>query len=87
MLKRFLLGCIRIYKLTLSPLFAGSCRYVPGCADYMSEAIERHGVIRGGWLGTKRLCRCHPFGGHGYDPVPTHVNHRGHGGRGASFSH
>ena len=65
------LGAIPAYQLTLSPFFAGSCRYVPGCADYMSESIARHGVVRGGWLGTKRLCRCHPFGGHGYAPVPT----------------
>ena len=56
----------------LSPLFAGSCRYTPGCADYMSESIARFGVFRGGWIGTKRLCRCHPLGGHGYDPVPRH---------------
>jgi putative membrane protein insertion efficiency factor len=59
------LALIRVYKVTLSPLFAGSCRYTPGCADYMS----------GGWLGTKRLCRCHPFGGHGYDPVPQSLSH------------
>jgi putative membrane protein insertion efficiency factor len=65
---------IRLYKVTLSPLFAGSCRYMPGCADYMSEAITRFGVVRGGWLGTKRLCRCHPFGGHGYDPVPQQIS-------------
>ena len=70
MLKRIALSFIRIYKVTLSPLFAGSCRYVPGCADYMSESIERYGVMRGGWMGTKRICRCHPLGGHGYDPVP-----------------
>lgn len=69
-MRRLALSLIRAYKLVLSPLFAGSCRYMPGCADYMSEAITRFGVIRGGWLGTKRLCRCHPFGGHGYDPVP-----------------
>jgi len=67
---RTALALIRVYKIVLSPLFAGSCRYVPGCADYMTESITRHGVVRGGWLGTKRLCRCHPFGGHGYDPVP-----------------
>lgn len=67
---RAALGLIRAYKVTLSPWFAGSCRYVPGCADYMSESIARFGVLRGGWLGTRRLCRCHPFGGHGYDPVP-----------------
>ncbi len=64
------LALVRLYKLTLSPLFAGSCRYMPGCADYMTEAVTRHGFVRGGWLGTKRLCRCHPFGGHGFDPPP-----------------
>ena len=67
---RTALALIRVYKLALSPLFAGSCRYIPGCADYTSEAIARFGFARGGWIGAKRLCRCHPFGGHGYDPVP-----------------
>jgi uncharacterized protein len=62
---------IRAYKLLLSPLFTGSCRFVPSCATYSSEAIARFGVVRGGWLGAKRLCRCHPFGGHGLDPVPN----------------
>ena len=68
---RIALAFIRVYKIVLSPLFAGSCRYTPGCADYMSESISRFGVVRGGWLGTKRLGRCHPFGGHGFDPVPA----------------
>ena len=68
---RIALLFIRAYKITLSPLFTGSCRYTPGCADYMSESITRYGVFRGGWIGTRRLCRCHPFGGHGYDPVPV----------------
>ena len=72
MLKGVALSLLRIYKLTLSPFFAGSCRYTPGCADYMREAIERHGLLHGGWMGTKRVCRCHPLGGHGYDPVPAH---------------
>ena len=71
---RTALALIRVYKIVLSPLFAGSCRYTPGCADYMSESISRFGFIRGGWLGTKRLCKCHPLGGHGFDPVPTDVN-------------
>jgi uncharacterized protein len=75
---------IRLYKVTLSPLFAGSCRYTPGCADYMSESITRFGLLRGGWMGTKRLCRCHPFGGHGFDPVPTIVNPGARGDHGAS---
>jgi hypothetical protein len=83
-MRNLALALIRIYKVMLSPLFAGSCRYTPGCADYMSESIARYGVVRGGWLGTKRLCRCHPFGGHGYDPVPTKTNHGAHGGHGAS---
>ena len=64
------LATIRLYKVLLSPLFAGSCRFVPSCADYTSEAIDRFGLVRGSWLGARRLCRCHPFGGHGLDPVP-----------------
>ena len=75
---RIALVLIRVYKIVLSPLFAGSCRYTPGCADYMSESISRFGFLRGGWLGTKRLCKCHPLGGHGFDPVPTDLSHREH---------
>lgn len=82
---RIALASIRVYKIALSPLFSGGCRYMPGCADYMSESISRFGFVRGGWLGTKRLCRCHPFGGHGFDPVPTDVNHGGHGGHRETF--
>jgi uncharacterized protein len=81
------LALIRLYKVTFSPLFAGSCRYTPGCADYMSESIARYGALRGGWLGTKRLCRCHPLGGHGFDPVPTDLNDRPpRGHRATAFS-
>jgi uncharacterized protein len=58
------------YKLLLSPLFTGSCRYTPSCSTYMAEAIREHGAVRGLWLGARRLVRCHPFGGHGFDPVP-----------------
>lgn len=64
------LAALRGYKLLLSPMFAGSCRFEPSCSDYMAEAIRRFGVIRGGWLGAKRLSRCRPLGGHGFDPVP-----------------
>jgi uncharacterized protein len=67
---RAVLLLLRGYKLLLSPLFAGACRYTPSCSEYMSEAVGRHGALRGVWLGVLRLARCHPFGGHGVDPVP-----------------
>jgi putative membrane protein insertion efficiency factor len=67
------LGALRLYKLMLSPLFAGSCRFFPSCADYASEAVERHGVRRGSWLAARRLARCHPFCDGGHDPVPPRV--------------
>ena len=66
----------RAYKILISPLFAGSCRFEPSCADYMRDAIIAHGVVHGGWLGLRRLARCHPFGGHGFDPVPGPEAHR-----------
>ncbi len=65
-----LVAPIRGYKLLLSPLMPPSCRFQPTCSSYAIEAIERHGPVRGVWLGTKRICRCHPWGGSGYDPVP-----------------
>lgn len=67
---RALLAAVRGYQLVASPLFAGSCRYEPSCSHYMADAVRRHGAIRGGWLGIRRLARCHPFGSHGFDPVP-----------------
>jgi putative membrane protein insertion efficiency factor len=79
---------LRAYKWLLSPLFAGSCRYLPSCSDYTAEAIERHGVMTGIALGVHRLGRCHPWGGAGLDPVPDHgpwrkiFNHGTHGTHG-----
>ncbi len=64
------LALLKAYKVLLSPLFTGSCRFYPSCSDYMAEAIRLHGPWRGVWLGCRRLLRCHPFGGHGIDPVP-----------------
>jgi putative membrane protein insertion efficiency factor len=64
------LALLRAYKLTISPFFAGSCRFHPSCADYMADAVRCHGAGRGVWFGLRRLARCRPLGGHGYDPVP-----------------
>lgn len=67
---RALIGVIRFYKAAISPWTPPSCRYTPTCSSYALEAIERHGAGRGGWLALRRILRCHPWGGHGYDPVP-----------------
>ena len=61
---------IRLYQAALSPFFRGACRHVPSCSEYAREAVERHGVRRGLELAARRLSRCHPLGGHGFDPVP-----------------
>lgn len=66
---------IRVYQLALSPLFAGSCRYQPSCSEYARQAITRFGAIKGSYLMTARLLRCHPWGGAGYDPVPDKFPH------------
>jgi putative membrane protein insertion efficiency factor len=65
---------IRGYQLTLSPLLGPRCRFYPSCSRYTLEAIERHGALRGSWLGAKRICRCHPFHEGGFDPVPEHTH-------------
>lgn len=64
------LALIRVYQLLLSPLLGASCRFTPTCSQYGIQAIRKHGPFKGGWLTLKRLGRCHPWGGHGYDPVP-----------------
>ena len=72
---RAALFALRFYKMYLSILFAGNCRFEPSCSQYAYQAIERFGVARGVWLGTKRLLRCHPFSHRfGYDPVPESLN-------------
>jgi uncharacterized protein len=63
-------GLIRTYQLLLSPVLPPSCRYLPTCSDYAIEALARHGALRGSGLTLRRLARCHPWGGSGYDPVP-----------------
>ncbi|MDO5137809.1 MAG: membrane protein insertion efficiency factor YidD [Oscillospiraceae bacterium] len=67
---KILIGIIRLYQLTLSPWIGKSCRYTPTCSQYMIAAIQIHGPVRGVWLGIRRILRCNPFGGWGYDPVP-----------------
>jgi len=61
---------LRSYKLYLSPLLRSACRFHPTCSEYMMQAVERHGVWRGVWMGIKRLAKCHPFHPGGFDPVP-----------------
>ncbi|MBQ9537152.1 MAG: membrane protein insertion efficiency factor YidD [Desulfovibrionaceae bacterium] len=69
-LRLFCILPIRFYQLCISPLLPPACRYYPTCSAYAVEAILRHGIVYGGWLALKRLARCHPWGGSGYDPVP-----------------
>jgi putative membrane protein insertion efficiency factor len=69
-LRRLVLGLIRFYQLGISPHFPPSCRFYPSCSAYAHEALETHGLLRGGWLFLRRFARCHPWGGEGYDPVP-----------------
>ncbi len=68
-IKRVLLGAIGLYRQT-APVRTPRCRYIPTCSAYAAEAIETHGVLRGLWLGVRRIGRCHPFGSFGFDPVP-----------------
>ena len=60
---------IRFYQIAISPLLGPRCRYIPTCSQYSLEAVHMHGAVRGVWLSAKRICRCHPWGGSGYDPV------------------
>lgn len=70
LLRGVLLGLIRGYQLLVSPFLGGNCRYQPSCSEYAREAIARHGALKGGALAVRRIGRCHPWGGSGYDPVP-----------------
>lgn len=70
LLARLLILPIRFYQLSISPMLPASCRYTPTCSAYAIEALRKHGAVKGLWLATKRIMRCHPWGGSGYDPVP-----------------
>lgn len=78
-MRRILIALIKAYRLLLSPFLAPSCRYSPTCSSYGLEAIEKHGALRGSWLTLRRLLRCHPWGGSGYDPVPEVQEKHTHG--------
>jgi len=69
-MRRIAIFLIRGYQLLLSPLLGSHCRFDPTCSSYAIHAIRDHGTLRGGWLAARRIGRCHPWGGHGYDPVP-----------------
>lgn len=68
--RRAVRASIRAYQLMLSPWLGSSCRFHPSCSHYLADAVETHGVLHGGWLGIRRLARCHPFHPGGFDPVP-----------------
>jgi hypothetical protein len=64
------IALIKIYQWVISPVLGPKCRFTPSCSQYAAEALKKHGVVKGMWLAIKRLSRCHPWGGSGYDPVP-----------------
>jgi len=70
MMKKILVILIRFYQYAISPYLGRRCRYFPSCSEYTVEAVQKHGACKGGWLGAKRICRCHPWHPGGYDPVP-----------------
>lgn len=70
MVRAALISLVRGYQVLLSPLLGGACRFEPSCSNYMIGALQAHGALKGTLLGLWRILRCHPFGSHGYDPVP-----------------
>ncbi|MGN0092657.1 MAG: membrane protein insertion efficiency factor YidD [Alistipes sp.] len=65
-----LIALVRFYQICISPLTPPACRFTPTCSQYALEALRRYGALKGSWLAIKRIARCHPWGGSGYDPVP-----------------
>ncbi len=73
LINKILIFPVRLYQIFISPLLGSNCRYQPTCSHYMIQAIEEWGPIKGVWLGLKRIASCHPWGGHGHDPVPKNT--------------
>ena len=73
LISRFFIFLIRVYQYTISPLLGANCRYTPTCSAYAAEALKIHGPLKGGYLAVKRMFSCHPWGGHGFDPVPKSI--------------
>ena len=69
-MKYLLIGLLKAYRAVISPLYGQVCKYYPSCSAYALEAVTVHGAMKGSWLAIRRLSRCHPWGGHGFDPVP-----------------
>lgn len=69
-MKILLIGLVRFYQYAISPLVGRRCRYFPTCSEYTLDAVKKYGAAKGGWMGAKRICRCHPWHPGGYDPVP-----------------
>lgn len=65
---RLLIALVRFYQRAISPLLGPKCRFIPSCSQYFIEAVQKDGVLRGSWRGLRRICRCHPLGGSGFDP-------------------
>ena len=70
-----LIALIRVYQWGISPLLGPKCRYTPTCSQYAVEALKKHGLLKGSWLAIRRVARCHPWGGAGFDPVPPACGH------------
>ncbi len=77
-MRHVLIFFVRAYQVVLSPLFRGCCRFEPSCSNYAIEALRVHGAVKGTILAAWRILRCHPFGAHGYDPVPLAGEWRNH---------
>ena len=75
-MKRILIGLVRFYQRHISPCKKPTCRFEPTCSTYAIQALERFGALKGTWLAARRILRCNPFGGYGYDPVPEEWPHK-----------